>query len=395
MEGTLQEKFIAKLTDKYGTWDVIASRFGTTPFGAISKDLSISASQFSKLISGTATEGMYQRSIENINRILERERMERELDQTLAEHQAIKSQLKRLEQKSLLRRQLILISSISAAIFGAVAVYFGLSFYAERNTEPEDLAVHPLSNFFDQEFNAQFNSPYVDLGEVQTFCPGSAYEGVWSLSTPYKLPLPSSKPGLYYYAKSADVRMKCSRYDTLEVGLGKVLMGYEYLVNEIWVDTKMTPLSPTYFDKEAKQFTPAFESLTFETNPQFQKVATIYSFFIDQFELRGDSIIRKGEPCGRYASDIDQLLATTYQVDLKFILEQVLGDLTTTRCAATLNPYCDPNTLKAQESVITFDCLYTIGSENLGFGGGYPYQKGYKLEVQQYSDNLTCDCQSL
>ena len=45
-----------------------------------------------------------------------------------------------------------------------------------------------------------------------------------------------------------------------------------------------------------------------------------------------------------------------------------------------------------KQSVINFDCLYTIKTENLGIGGGYPYRKGYRLEKQNYSDNLTCGC---
>jgi len=59
---------------------------------------------------------------------------------------------------------------------------------------------------------------------------------------------------------------------------------------------------------------------------------------------------------------------------------------------ASPNAFCAPNTLEESESVISFDCLYTIQSENLGIGGGYPYRKGYCLEEQSYSDNLTCSC---
>lgn len=392
METTLKDQFIAHLEEKYGSWDVITSRFGSTSFGAISQDLSISASQFSKLISGTATEGMYQRSIENINRIIQRESMARELVQTQAEYQATRTQLAQLQRKNQLRKQLVLISSLSAIVLAALTLYFGVKAYADhKDTSPA--TSHPLSAFFDRDLQIDANSPYVDLSQVQAFCPGSAYEGSWSLHKPYKLPIPSSKPGLYYYAKSADVRMKCRHYDTDSLGKGRVVMGYEALINEIWVDTKMTPLSPTYFDKRTKTFTPAFDSLSFEDNPQFRKVATIHSFFIDKFELKGDSVIRKGEPCGRYAANVDEELVAQYAIDLKYILEQVLGDLTTTHCAATFNPYCDPNTLQETESVLTFDCIYTIGSENLGMGGGYPYQKGYRLEQQHYADNLTCDCE--
>jgi hypothetical protein len=70
----------------------------------------------------------------------------------------------------------------------------------------------------------------------------------------------------------------------------------------------------------------------------------------------------------------------------------MLGNLTQTDCESILNPFCDPNDLKGGESVIAFDCLYTIRAENLGIGGGYPYTKAFLLKQQNYSDHLTCQC---
>ena len=393
MEESLKEKFISKLEEKYGSWNKIRSRFGTASFGVISRDLSISASQFSKLISGSATEGMYQRSIENIDRLIQQEDIREKLKKTIDQNQVFKSEISSLKLAISRRKYLIIGSSLLFLFMGSITTYLyvnGFSFSpAKDETTP-----HPLSAYFDLDFNSIFDSPYLDLSEVQDYCPCSAYEGIWSLSDSYKLPLPGSrKPGVYYGSLKADVRMKCNKFDTLHIGKGRVLMGYEYLINEIWVDTKMTPLSPLYFDKQSKTYTQAFEDLVFEENPQFQKVATIHSFFIDRFEIYDDSIVRKGEPSGRYASDINEDLAQQFEIDVKYILEDVVGDLTTTHCTATVNPFCDPNTLTEKESEMVFDCLYTIKSENLGIGGGYPYRKGYQLEKQIYADNLTCGCE--
>lgn len=391
MEQTLRDKFISKLEEKYGNWDKTTSRFGSTSFGAISKDLSISASQFSKLIYGTATEGMYQRSIENIKRLIQWESIQEELNIVQSENKELQEEVAQHRKKTQRSRQHLFLYTGLALVLGLGLMYFLLA-WNQVIQNPLNESQHPLSLYFDQEFNANFNSPYLDISEVQNFCPASAYEGIWSLSKPYKLPLPGSKkPGLYYLAKSADVRMKCARFDTLDIGQGNVLYGYEYLVNEIWLDTKNTPLSPKYFDKKQKSFTKEFENLDFENNPQFKKLATIHSFFTDKFEIYPDSILRKGEPCGRYASDIDEDLVAEYEIDIKFILENIISDLTTTNCMATSNPFANPNELKEKESVICFDCLYTIGTENLGIGGGYPYQKGFRLEKQNYTDNLICN----
>ena len=393
MEPSIQEKFLEKLEEKYGTWSKPTAKFGNTSYGEIAKALSISASQFSKLIYGTATEGMYIRSIENIDRLLTREAIREERDMAVAENERLKLEVGKLKTgRASFRRRLSLLLLITVLSSTAALIFFLKS--GPPSTEKQQSYVHPLTAFFDKEYDANFNSPYLDILEVQEYCPCSGYEGVWSLSEQYKLPLPGTrKPGVYYVAISADVRMKCSRYDTTGPGKGRVLMGYEYLINEIWVDTKMKPLSPTYFDKNKKAFTPAFDSLAFEENPQFKKVATIHSFFVDKFEIYPDSIVRKGEPYGRYASDVDQKLADEYQIDIKFILEDVVGDMTTTSCAASANSFCDPNNLKEKESVIAFDCIYTIRRENLGIGGGYPYTKGYRLEEQSYADNLTCGCE--
>lgn len=396
MERSLQDEFLAKLAECYGEWDRVGSRFGAAPFGKVAQDLSISPSQFSKLIYGTATEGMYQRSIENINRLVEKEALRKELEDARKELESSRESQAALsaqteKQAAALKRGRIraTVNAVALILTVCASVYWGFRQSSPSETIERE-AAHPLAHLFDREFGAEFDSPYLDLSEVQDYCPASAYEGVWSLDKPYKLPLPGlRKPGLYYLAKSADVRMKCSRFDTATVGKGRVLYGYEYLVNEIWLDTEHTPLSPTYFDKERMAFTEAFETLDFEADPRFRKVATIYSFFTDKFEVYADSIVRKGEPCGRYASQIDRQLVEEHEIDLKYILESVLGELTAAACSSTRNLFPDPNDLTEGESVLPFDCLYTIKTENLGIGG-YPYRKGYRLEKQNYSDNLVC-----
>ncbi|PSR12856.1 MAG: hypothetical protein DA408_12215 [Bacteroidetes bacterium] len=390
MPESFNEQFTAKLEAHYGPWEKMTSRFGNAPFGEIAKDLSISASQFTKLIYGSATEGMYIRSIRNIERLMELQQALDERDTALTKWTTAQAQAQQLQARQRSARNKIILFSLLALLTGALGAYT----YTRNQDQLNTLSQHPLSLYFDQGFDADFDSPYLKESEVQDYCPCSAYEGSWSLSEEYKLPLPGNrKPGVYYLAKSADVRMKCSKSDTLNLGRGRVLIGFEYLINEVWVDTKQTPLSPTYFDKDNKTYTPEFMALTFADNPQFKRVATIHSFFIDKFEIHPDSIVRRGEPCGRFATDVDEQLVARYEIDLKHVLENVLGDLTQADCEAAPNPFCDPNDLTEKVSVINFDCLYTIKTENLGIGGGYPYRKGFRLEKQNYSDNLTCDCE--
>lgn len=389
MDDKIKDEFIVALEEHFGRWERNTSRFGNASFGRIAKELCMSPSQFSKLMYGTATEGMYRRAMKNIERLAFTKKLKEERE--TAQHDLEKTEIK-------LRSVSSLMSSLKAFIFILLLLSVGaILWFLFRPAENEklllDKQLHPLTPFFDRHFNSDFHSPYLRGTQVQDFCPCSAYEGQWSLNKPYKLPLPANrKPGIYYLAKEADVRMKCFKSDTSTLGRGRVVIAFEYLTNEIWVDTEQTALSPTYFNKESKSFTPAFDSIDFENNEQFKRAAVIYSFFIDRFLIYPDSIVRKGEPVGRYASDVDAQLIADYEIDLKHVLDNVLGDLTQTNCESTVNPFCDPNDLKPGESIISFDCLYTISNENLGMGGGYPYRKGYRLVEQNYSDNLTCDC---
>jgi len=54
--------------------------------------------------------------------------------------------------------------------------------------------------------------------------------------------------------------------------------------------------------------------------------------------------------------------------------------------------HVNPNTLIEGESVFRFMSDFIIATKNLGFGGSYPYTKGFRLLEQNYSDNLLCTC---
>lgn len=386
----LRLEFLAKLEERYGLHEEITSKFGTHSYGRIASDLCISSSQFTKLIRGTATQGMYIRALDNINRLIK-------LEELSAEKEILESQLYELdkEHRKVGHARNLWLFAIVMCFLGGTLISYGLLNYTSKSAQSpqED---HPLSDFFDPDFNTSSQSPYLGESEVQEYCPCSGYEGTWELANSYKLPLPGiRRPGLFYLARRADVRMKCSTIEHPDVGKGRTLMAYEHLVNEIWIDQEGTPLSPSYFDKTQKKFTAAFDSLDFHNHPNFAKVATIESFFVDRFDIGDQFISRSGEPAGRIVTEVNEDLVSRFQIDLKYILEGVLGDFTRTKCQETINPFCDPNDLKANESVISFDCIYTIGQENLGIGGGYPYIKSYRLTKQNYSDNLICSCNEL
>ncbi len=381
-----RERFVAKLTERYGAWSAQGARFGDTPYGRVAADLCISASQFSKLISGTATAGMYERSTRNVDQLIELVATRETLEQLALPPEADDQR----HAAPPVARWLTVLLVGGTLLATALWIYGGRSPVSDRGGAAEG-GGHPLAAFFDRTYNDQFLSPYLAPGDLVEFCPCAGYEGEWHLAREFVIPLPDKRPGLYYRAKAADVRMKCAR-SVADSMRGRVLYGFQYLDSELWVDKLRRPLSPEYFDPGTKTFTEAFYTIDFEGDPNFAKLADIRSAFLDHLSVYPDSIVRHGEPTGRFADNVDQDLADTYEIDPREVLKDVLGDMTATSCSSTANPFCDPNSLAEGRSELGFDCFFAVDNEHLGMGGGYPYHKALRLVRQSYADRLPCGC---
>ena len=373
-------QFISSLEKKYGQWNRSKALFGSTAYGEIAKNLSISNSQFSKLLYGTGTDGMYERTLDNINRLIEREAIE----------SAFEKSKKFLANSKKNSRKRILFLSLFFFFCGALVTFYFISNTISFNKSPYQ--EHPLQDYFYPASSEYFDSPFLNNSDVLDNCPCVGFEGRWLLLKPFKLPLPGTKkPGLYYQAVSADLILRCSNLFDGHIDAGNAIMGYEHLKSEIWIDTEQEKLVPKYFNAELKIFNEAFEQITFENNDRFIKIADLSAFNVNMFEINGDSITRRAELSGRLSLDVDDLLAKKYDVDISYITKNILGDLTKTQCETIYNPYCDPNKL-SEGSQLTYNCIYTIGEENLGLEGGYPYTKTFTLESQVYSDYISCEC---
>ncbi len=381
----LKEQLISKLEETFGPWEKVTSKFGSTSFGEIADMLCLSGSLFSKLISGSATEGMYIRSLKNVERIKIQTELEHQLNEQLHPQQNLKSILTK-------------VLGLTAALFiGLTIGYYiwqkGTSDVSFNDNSSNDKS-HFLSAYFDLDYKSANMSPYLDQELVQDYCPCAAYEGKWELAKSYLIPIPYKKSGLYYFAKASDIRFKCSR-NTNNEDRGKVLYGFEMTTHELWMDSEHRSLAPQYFDTNTKSFTKDYYNLDFANNARFEKVAEIKSFMLNTFTFENDMIVRKAEPAGRYASNINDKNADKYEVDIKNVLEDIIGDMVKTNCSNTQNAFCNPNSLIEGESTISFNCDFTIDAENLGIGGSYPYTKQFKLIDQNYSNNLLCACESI
>ena len=378
----LKEKLLQELQELYGKRNPNTSRFGSTSLGELADQLCLSKSLITKLMSGTATQGMYERCLNNLSRI-------KDAKQLSEENEHLKSQLTLVPQNKIPRYLLALLSLLF--LFSAIAcykLYFDLNRIPDASLESSDF----LNTFFNPDFNSPSLSPYLPIDKVQDFCPCSGYEGDWALTKPYIIPIPFKKPGLYYVARSSDVKLKCISSDT-GVKQGKKMHGFELLKHELWMDSEHEALAPKYFDAEKKQYTKEFYNLDFDSNSRFDKVAELTSFFYNTFEINKDIIKRKGEPVGRFANFVNNDAVDKYEIDLNEILNHAVGDMIKVSCEDTPNPNCNPNSLKEGESTLEFKCNFNIDTENLGYGGTYPYVKQLKLINQHYSNNLLCGCE--
>ncbi len=371
-----KEQLIASLEKTFGKRNPVTSRFGSTSLGEIADNLCLSNSLLTKLISGTATEGMYERCTANLERINSFNKLQSDHDQL---------------QKQLADRSGAISYKYLFLFLPMLAIIAWLSYDKFIEDEPEVLETSFLSKFFNPEFDVPNFPPYVPINKIQDYCPCGAFEGDWALNQPYTIPIPFNKPGLYYVASDSDVKLKCVSSADGE-DKGKLMHGFEIMKHVLWMDSKHESLAPRFFNESKKQFTKDFYQLDFEGNERFEKLAEITSFFYNKISIDGELIRREGEPAGRFASFVDNDALTKYKIDVSEILNHVVGDMIKTDCSDIPNPYCNPNTLVEGQSLLEFSCNFSISLENLGFGGTYPYTKGFKLLKQHYSHNLLCNC---
>jgi len=388
----LHNQLLKELEETFGPRSPNTSRFGSTSLGEIADHLSLSNSLITKLISGTATEGMYERCILNIKRV-------KEAIELRNQHLALEKEIHLAKKK----RRSWIFATFLISILGLIGLTFSNfgsrsnTLNAETGLETKSMQLSQnefLEPFFNPAFNIPHFLPYVPHDKVQDYCPCSAFEGDWELDKPYTIPIPFNKSGLYYVARSSDIKLKCVTSTLEQASKGMSIHGFESMKHELWMDSKHESLAPRFFDPEKKQFTEEFHNIPFQEDDRFEKVADLTSFFYNRFYFNEDSIKRRGEPSGRYASYINEEAIAKYEIDIKDILNHIVGNMIEVKCADIPNPYCDPNDLIEGESVIDFKCSFSINTENLGIGGTYPYTKGFKLIKQNYSNNLLCNCQN-
>jgi len=379
MKNEKKQAFLAALEDLYGEYQYESALFGTYNYTSISSQLCYSKSHFTKLISGSATEAMYDRALKNVEKLKKLKSLE---------DRAALAEIKSKSSKFGIWQFLCLTLLGLTAILG-YRYYSISSIVTTASTLVETKPSHPLEMYFDFNDAHYYKSPYLTENQVHEYCPCSGFEGRWQLHEEYTIPIPYKIPGLYYLGKKADIRLKCRK--TNSSNKGQELIGFENIENEIWFDQSMTPIDLTKQDEADFKINEVYGKIDFEGNDDFIKIANVFSCFYDEITITADSIIRIGEPCGRYANGINEDILKEYGLDLNHIIEYIIGNMTFAQCSPIPNEFSNPNKLENGTSVLSFPCKCYSKTENLGLGGAYPYSKSIQLVHQNYQSNLFCN----
>jgi len=378
MKSDKKQAFISGLEDLYGEYQYESALFGIYNYSSISSELCYSKSHFTKLISGGASEAMYDRALKNIARLKKIAALEQSATQVEPKLKVSKFDIWKL----------LCLALLGLFILLCYKYYSISSSVPPTATNMEETSSHPLEMYFDFNDAHYYKSPYLTEEQVHEYCPCSGFEGRWQLHEEYIIPIPYKVPGLYYVGKKADIRLKCRK--TKSSNKGQELLGFENIENEIWFDQSMTPIDMTQRDEPDFDINELFDEMDIEQNESFIKIAHVFSCFYDEITITSDSIFRLGEPCGRYANGINENILKDYNLDLNHIIEYIIGNMTFAQCSAIGNEFSDPNKLENGKSILSFPCKCYSKTENLGLGGAYPYSKSIQLVEQNYQSNLFC-----
>lgn len=299
----LYSDLVAKLKKLFGRFDEDQKRFEKASNSEIARELGYSDAQFSRLINESATEGEYQRAIQNVDRILHVAQLENELNRTGGIKVSWKNS--KLWLFSTLALALLLIFLIVSFIFNDQG-----NDNVETTTKRDDM--------LRWTFETSFVNPYTKLDELPDDCdfPCYKYQGKWQLKEGYKIPFFRERSGFHYSAVEVDMyaRCMCEKSET-----GNVLEGYEYQKHEIWYDKRELPIdSFTYKDSRLKEF---YQHLDFNSDDNFVKVATVHTFFRNEFTIDSLYIHRTGKVIGR------DLEFVSYDKLEKYISSETVKDI--------------------------------------------------------------------
>ncbi|MFT7233335.1 MAG: hypothetical protein ACI8TA_002560 [Cyclobacteriaceae bacterium] len=363
--------FTNKLKKLFGKFDEVHKRFEKSSNTEIARELGYSDAQFSRLINDTATEGEYVRANQNADRILSLIKLREKIDQ----HERNTS-----SGSSLLLKIVVVLFIV---IFGIVIGYFLTT--KKINKSDEAALKYDMLRW---SFETPFVNPYTKLKELPSDCdyPCYKYQGKWQLKNEYKLPFFRERNGFHYLATDVIMYARCMSERSEN---GNVIEGYEYQRHEIWYDTREIPIDSFLLgNTDLRKF---YMDMDFKKDENFVKIATIHTFYREEFRIDSAEIHRSGRDIGRdiefISQDVlseilpDQNVIADLVNEINMITRDPLNDFSKpSACNPAIVPDLDFHQVSAGDEM-SFDCKMTTSRVTLN------YTKTFVLK-DQYIKNI-------
>ncbi|PTB96973.1 hypothetical protein C9994_04965 [Marivirga lumbricoides] len=374
----LYKRITEKLEKLYGPFDADKKRFKKSNNSKIARDLGYSDAQFSRLINGTATPGEYERTLQNVDRILKIKEFEENTQESNSPQFYI------IKKKNWIIGTLLflLLTSSTLLILNLTA----------KKTNVEDYSRDYTLRW---AFETEFVNPYTKLEELPADCNFPCYklQGQWELNKKYKIPLYIETDGFHYQATSVKMYTRCAINIESD---GRLLEGYEYQMHEIWYDKTELDISTFMNNKEGDDGEESnYEALDFTKDSRFVKVATVHTLFRNRFTI-GDSITRDGQVIGRdlvyVAQDILKNKLSEEKVNfinkkLNLIARKGLEDFSRPiNCLQSPLPGSDFHEVK-EGDLMTFTCKLTTNRVPTLYTKAFKFTRQFiKSSCRQSSD---------
>jgi len=170
---------------------------------------------------------------------------------------------------------------------------------------------------------------------------------------------------------------------------GKDLEGFEYQLHEIWYDKRELPIdSFTTVTGQAREF---YKKLNFNQDDNFVKIATIHTFYKDQFHIDTNQILRSGKDIARDVEFVptNELAEIIKDKELMDDLNKEIAHITNnpllefsqpSECRTASLPSNDFNLIKEGDEM-SFDCQMTTSRAVIS------YTKSFVL-IDQYINEV-------
>lgn len=365
------KELVTKLEKLFGRFDLDHRRFEKANNSIISKELGYSDAQFSRLINNSATEGEYQRAIQNVDRILTVKQLE--------------SQIKRGSSNRSHKSLYIAIGS--AIIFFLAFILTAIFSFSDYSTDSRAITDVPRDHTLKWAFESSFINPYIKLDDLPSDCnyPCYKYQGKWELENSYKLPFFRERNGFHYLATDVEMYGRCM---VEKSDRGDIIEGYEYQKHEIWYDMREWPIDSFINGNTPKDH---YQKLDFRDDGSFVKIANLHTFFRNEFNLQDSSIHRTGKVIGR---DLELVPRDELRSQIKN--EQKLDDIEIEISRIISNRLKDFSVpIKCNDSPLISKNLSDIkDGDRMSFrcqlttsGFSIPYEKTYVLKDQYIKNN--------